>query len=105
MPPILYGEFNNLDGLSANVFATIRFSDITILITTFASILFYKQYHRGYSEIKRKTRRIFSLYILGIAFILLGGLTAIATIHWSSLNYKYVHPFKIVQQKVYSNSE
>lgn len=60
MPPILYGEFNNLDGLSANVFATIRFSDITILITTFASILFYKQYHRGYSEIKRKTRRIFS---------------------------------------------
>ena len=69
MPPILYGEFNNLDGLSANVFATIRFSDITILITTLASILSYKQFHRAYSEIRRKTRRIFSLYILGIAFI------------------------------------
>ncbi len=94
MPPILYGEFNNLDGLSANVFATIRFSDITILITTLASILSYKQFHRAYSEIRRKTRRIFSLYILGIAFILLGGLIATATIHWSSLNYKYVHPFK-----------
>lgn len=105
MPPILYGEFNNLDGLSANVFATIRFSDITILITTLASILSYKQFHRAYSEIRRKTRRIFSLYILGIAFILLGGLIATATIHWSSLNYKYVHPLKIVQQKVYSNSE
>lgn len=59
MPPILYGEFNNLDGLSANVFATIRFSDITILITTLASILSYKQFHRAYSEIRRKTRRIF----------------------------------------------
>ena len=94
MPPILYGEFNNLDGLSANVFATIRFSDITILITTLASILSYKQFHRAYSEIRRKTRRIFSLYILGIAFVLLGGLIATATIHWSSLNYKYVHPFK-----------
>ena len=94
MPPILYGEFNNLDGLSANVFATIRFSDITILITTLASILSYKQFYRAYSEIRRKTRRIFSLYILGIAFILLGGLIATATIHWSSLNYKYVHPFK-----------
>ena len=55
MPPILYGEFNNLDGLSANVFATIRFSDITILITTLASILSYKQFHRAYSEIRRKT--------------------------------------------------
>lgn len=54
----------------------------------------YKQFHRAYSEIRRKTRRIFSLYILGIAFILLGGLIATATIHWSSLNYKYVHPFK-----------
>lgn len=94
MPPILYGEFNNLDGLSANVFATIRFSDITILITTLASILSYKQFHRAYSEIRRKTRRIFSLYMLGIAFVLLGGLIATATIHWSSLNYKYVHPFK-----------
>ena len=94
MPPILYGEFNNLDGLSANVFATIRFSDITILITTLASILSYKQFHRAYSEIRRKTRRIFSLYILGIAFILLGGLIATATIHWSSLNSKYVHPIK-----------
>ena len=32
--------------------------------------------------------------VISIPFILLGGLIATETIHWSSLNYKYVHPFK-----------
>lgn len=94
IPPRLYGEFNNLNGISGNIFATIRFSDITILVTTFASILFYNLYSKGYSQIRRKTQKIFSLCILGISIVQLGALIAIATIHWSSLYYKYVHPFK-----------
>lgn len=94
MPPTLYAEFNNLDGLSDSIFATAKISDIVILITTLISILSYKLYHQSYCEIKRKTRRILSLATLGFVIVLIGGLISIATIHWSSLHYKYIHPFK-----------
>ena len=94
MPPVLYGEVNNLGGISASVLSMFRWSDITIVITTVAGILFYKAYHVGYYGIADKVRRIVSACILGTAVLIIGVLVSIATIHWSSLKYKYIHPFK-----------
>lgn len=94
MPPVLYGEVNNLGGISASVLSMFRWSDITIVITAVAGILFYKAYHVGYYGIADKVRRIVSACILGTAVLIIGVLVSIATIHWSSLKYKYIHPFK-----------
>lgn len=94
MPTILYGEINNLKGITDNVFATLKLADITLLITTITGILFYRLYHKNYYEIKSKVRKIVSLCTLGVAIIIIGGLISIATIHWSTLEYKYIHPFK-----------
>lgn len=94
MPTTLYGEINNLEGITDNVFATLKLADITLLITTITGILFYRLYHKNYYEIKSKVRKIVSLCTLGVAIIIIGGLISIATIHWSTLEYKYVHPFK-----------
>ncbi|MFS2519316.1 LTA synthase family protein [Bacteroides xylanisolvens] len=94
MPTTLYGEINNLEGIIDNVFATLKLADITLLITTITGILFYRLYYKNYYEIKSKVRKIVSLCILGVAIIIIGGLISIATIHWSTLEYKYVHPFK-----------
>lgn len=94
MPPALYGEINNLEGIADNVFATLKFADVTLLITTIAGVLFYKLYHKNYYEIKSRMRKIVSLCILGTAIVIAGVLISIATIHWSTLEYKYIHPFK-----------
>lgn len=94
MPPTLYTEFNNLDGLSANVIAAMKPSDIFLVITTTIGIIYYYRYHSFFSGISRNKRIKLSGFFLGLGLIIIICMVGISKINWPKLEYKYVHPFK-----------
>jgi len=94
MPPTLYLEFNNLNGLSRNIFAAVTISDLIILITTTLAVISYRVFGKEDPHIIKKTRIGFTLATFGCALIIIGILVGISTKNWGKLEYKYVHPFK-----------
>ena len=94
MPLDLYTEFNNLNGISYNIYAGLDFSNIIYLFTTSIGIAYYIKYRKEFTNNSLKERLYKLIFTLSIPFITTIGLIMISTIHWSKLEYKYIHPFK-----------
>lgn len=93
LPPSLYTEFNNLDGLSANIFSAIKFRDVLLIVSTMVGICYYWKYHKFFLPIAFKDRiRAFAFSMCIIAFIGIGML-AISTRNWPTLESKYIAPY------------
>ncbi len=90
LPPSLYGEFNNLDGLSANIFAAMRATDSILLALLVITIFIYAKWKKNLKEISFKSRIRFATLLLGINLCLVIGLVSIAKRSWPDLRYKYI---------------
>lgn len=93
LPPSLYTEFDNLDGLSANIFSAIKFNDVFLIASTAIGIGYYWKYHKRFLPITFKGRaRAFIFLMCIVAFTGIGMLT-ISTRNWPTLESKYIAPY------------
>lgn len=93
LPPSLYTEFGNLDGLSANIISAIRLRDIILIITSIIGIGYYWKFYKHFAPISFKNRaRLFTLSIC-IAALIVISMVAISTRNWPTLESKYIAPY------------
>lgn len=89
LPPSLFGEFNNLDGLGANVIAALRPADSILLALLALTIVYYVKQKSTFKEIEFKSRFRVALVMAVVNLCLIIGLVGIAKRSWPDLRYKY----------------
>lgn len=96
LPPSLYAEFNNLNGLSANILSAIKLKDIFVIITSVVGISYYWKFHKDFTPIAFKNRfRSFTYSICVVVFISIGmlAITTRTTRDRATLEAKYITPY------------
>ena len=83
LPPSLYSEFNNLDGLSDNILAAMRLSDLLIVLTTAIAVLYYLKVQKHIKSINRRTRIRFSAIVFGLGASILVGVAGVFYLRYS----------------------
>lgn len=101
LPPSLYTEMGNLDGLSASILSAIRPQDLFLILTSIIAIGYYGKYHKQFAPISFKNRvRSFTLSIGIVAFIAIG-MIAVSTRNWPTLKSKYIDPYTYATTESY----
>lgn len=93
MPPSLYTELNNLNGLSDNTFAAIRIQDTFLLLTSIIGLGYYWMFHKQFAITPLKLRIKVSAYTLGIVVLIVGSMILLSTRNWPTLESKFVTPY------------
>lgn len=93
LPPSLYAELNNLDGLSGNIFSAIKLQDIFLLLSSTIGIGYYWMFHKHFTTTPFKIRvRLFS-FSIGLVALIVGCMIILSTRNWPTLASKFVDPF------------
>lgn len=93
LPPSLYLEVGNLNGLSSNISAAVRPQDLTLIITSLILICYYIRFHRSMDGIPHRTRLKSFFIIIGIILIIVISMIFLSKRNWPTLKSKFIAPY------------
>lgn len=102
LPPSLYLEFNNLDGLSGNIYTAMKPGDLIIVVTSLIAIVYYFVFRKQMKNIKRKTRIQLSVAAMGLGGAIVIGIAASFYARFSKyevgntdiMEHLYLYPYR-----------
>ena len=93
LPLSLYTEYDNLNGLSANIINAIKLQDLVVPLSLIAGILFYLYYKKQIISSPAISRIRQSAIISGTGILLAVVLVGISATRWKNLSWKYITPY------------
>lgn len=93
LPPTLYREFGNLDGLDHNILAGFRVKDLFLVVILSVALLFYGRFRKQFTGVPRVIRVKIAKFAVLSVICLVSGLLLFSRINWPTLHSKYVLPY------------